>query len=53
MNEGMNPLFDCARPGSSIAEVERQTYFQLLVTYCIYQISQAMLLILVVVVGNL
>jgi len=32
-NEGVYPLFVCARPGSYIAEVKYHTYFQLPVTY--------------------
>jgi len=31
-NEGVYPLFDCAKPERWVAEVERHTYFQLSVT---------------------
>jgi len=43
-NEGIYPLFDCARPGRWVTKVERHT-FQLPVTYHTDFISQAMLLV--------
>jgi len=45
MQQGSLSPFNYARPGKSIAKLERYTYFHLSITYRTCQITQAILLI--------